>query len=66
MKDILVNSTPVLCQSDNLAALLIELGDENAVVAPAVNGEFVAQHSRGTSLLKTGDKVEILAPMQGG
>jgi len=49
-----------------LAALLEELGYGDAVVATAVNGEFVAAAARTRTQLSEGDRVEVLAPMQGG
>jgi len=55
----------VSAQSD-LAAALAELGFGEAVVATAVNGEFVAVAARCTTLLCAGDQLEVLAPMQGG
>ena len=66
MKNIQVNSENIGCESDNLAALLIELGYGDAVVATAVNGNFVAQGNREITLLEHGDRIEVLAPMQGG
>jgi sulfur carrier protein len=36
------------------------------VVATAVNGRFVRLADRPATPLKEGDKIEILAPMQGG
>jgi sulfur carrier protein len=35
-------------------------------VATAVNGEFVAAAARVRTPLSEGDRVEVLAPMQGG
>ena len=49
-----------------LAAVLDELGFADAVVATAVNGEFVPAPSRSEARLAAGDAVEVLAPMQGG
>ena len=49
-----------------LSALLEELGLAGAVVATAVNGEFVAAAVRAHAALTEGDRVEVLAPMQGG
>jgi sulfur carrier protein len=49
-----------------LAALLIEAGFEDAVVATAVNGAFVPAPAREGLTLKDGDSIEVLAPMQGG
>ncbi|MFT5278148.1 sulfur carrier protein ThiS [Glaciecola sp. 33A] len=66
MKQIHVNSEQVNCESLNLAELLNELGYAGAIVATAVNGQFVAQTNRQQLVIKTGDQVEVLAPMQGG
>jgi sulfur carrier protein len=49
-----------------LAAALRELGFGDAVVATALNGEFVAVAACSTTPLSAGDEVEVLAPMQGG
>ena len=50
----------------SLSAALDELGFGGAVVATAVNGEFVAANARAAMLLAEGDALEVLAPMQGG
>jgi sulfur carrier protein len=50
----------------DLAAALTELGFGEAVVATAVNGEFVPLSARSTTRLAAGDQLEVLAPMQGG
>ena len=49
-----------------LAAALDELGYGGAVVATAVNGAFAPAESRAELVLREGDAVEVLAPMQGG
>jgi sulfur carrier protein len=49
-----------------LAAALGDLGYGEAVVTTAVNGEFVATEARARTLLAEGDRLEVLAPMQGG
>jgi sulfur carrier protein len=49
-----------------LAAALEDLGYGESVVTTAVNGEFVAVQAREQILLRDGDSVEVLAPMQGG
>jgi sulfur carrier protein len=49
-----------------LAAALGELGYGDQVVATAVNGEFVSTEARARTTLAEGDRVEVLAPMQGG
>jgi sulfur carrier protein len=50
----------------SLARALEQLGFGGAVVATALNGEFVASAARGTIALSEGDRIEVLAPMQGG
>jgi sulfur carrier protein len=52
--------------SAELAATLEELGYGGRIVSTAVNGEFVAADARSRCPLLDGDRVEVLAPMQGG
>lgn len=63
---ILVNGAWRETASADLAAALHELGYSDAVVATAVNGEFVPAGLRPTARLADGDRIEVLAPMQGG
>ena len=49
-----------------LATALEELGYGERVVATAVNEEFVAASARARTALAEGDRVEVLAPTQGG
>jgi len=63
---ILVNGASREVSATDLAAALEELGYGGAVVATAVNGEFVPTAARQTARLAEGDRVEVLAPMQGG
>jgi sulfur carrier protein len=63
---ILVNGAWRETTRDELAAVLAELGYDDGVVATAVNGEFVAAPLRTHTRLADGDRVEVLAPMQGG
>ena len=49
-----------------LASMLLGCGYEGATVATAVNGEFVPARERSELCLRDGDRVEVLAPMQGG
>ncbi len=49
-----------------LAEALRELGWGEARVATALNGAFVAKGARAQTELKEGDRLEVLAPMQGG
>jgi sulfur carrier protein len=49
-----------------VAAVLVELGWGEAKVATALNGEFLPATARTGQALKDGDRLEVLAPMQGG
>jgi len=63
---IIVNGAWRETEDAELSAVLEELGYGEAVVATAVNGEFVALGVRPRTRLAEGDRVEVLAPMQGG
>jgi sulfur carrier protein len=63
---ILVNGAWRNTTGTQLSALLEELGYADSVVSTAVNGEFVATAARSRTPLAEGDRVEVLAPMQGG
>jgi sulfur carrier protein len=52
--------------SANLQKVLDELGYQNRTFATAVNACFVPQTARVRTDLKDGDRLEIVAPMQGG
>lgn len=63
---ILVNGDSREIRAADLSGALEELGFGGAVVATALNGEFVAAGERQTARLADGDRIEVLAPMQGG
>jgi sulfur carrier protein len=63
---ILVNGAWRDTRAADLAAALTELGYGEAVVATALNGEFVPVSTRAGARLAEGDRIEVLAPMQGG
>lgn len=50
----------------DLAQALNELGYNNSSIATAVNGTFIPKSQRRDTLLGDGDRIEIVAPMQGG
>ncbi|HUS95874.1 MAG TPA: sulfur carrier protein ThiS [Hyphomicrobiaceae bacterium] len=52
--------------SSTLEEMVRELGYGDARIATAVNGEFVAAGARAACRLQAGDRVEIVAPRQGG
>jgi sulfur carrier protein len=49
-----------------LAEALQSLDLGEAKVATALNGEFVPARARAATLVKDGDRIEIVAPRQGG
>ncbi|HEY5798509.1 MAG TPA: sulfur carrier protein ThiS [Bosea sp. (in: a-proteobacteria)] len=63
---LLLNGQPLEVTATTLAEALAELGYAGKVVATAVNGDFVAARRRESVRLTEGDRIEVLAPMQGG
>ena len=63
---IIVNGQSLEVTATLLDAALGELGYGEARVATALNGEFVPKPARASTSLDDGDRLEILAPMQGG
>lgn len=50
----------------SLAVALTTLGYGGKKIATAINGRFVAAGARPATSLSEGDKIEVVAPMQGG
>lgn len=63
---IIVNGKAFETDASTLTALLDELGKGAAKVATSVNEAFVARQQRADHSLHEGDRVEIVAPRQGG
>ena len=63
---IAVNGETIEVQGKTLAEVLVELGHGDAKIATAVNETFVPVDLRVSHNLETGDRVEIVAPRQGG
>jgi sulfur carrier protein len=61
-----VNGQHIETQAFSLAELIADRGFSEAEVATALNGEFVPRGARAATLLSPGDRVEIVAPRQGG
>mgnify|MGYP003663364039 CR=1 FL=1 len=61
-----LNGAVIDAETGTLADLLVAQGFGNAKVATAVNGTFVPGAARADHALAEGDRVEVLAPMQGG
>jgi sulfur carrier protein len=63
---LVVNGETRNVEATTLLSALEALDFAEAKVATALNGEFVPARARGATLLKDGDRIEILAPRQGG
>ena len=63
---IIVNGDSRDIASLTLDAVLNELGFGDSIVATALNGDFISASVRANVPLAEGDRVEIVAPMQGG
>ncbi|WP_297769415.1 sulfur carrier protein ThiS [uncultured Roseovarius sp.] len=63
---ITVNGTAEETAAMTLDALLIEQGYGEAKVATALNENFIPAALRPEQRLSSGDRVEIVAPRQGG
>ena len=63
---ITVNDEPREVEAAELDRVLDELGYGEAAVATALNGQFVQASLRPGRPLAEGDRLEVLAPMQGG
>jgi sulfur carrier protein len=61
-----LNGAPLETRARTLADLVAVEGYAQAAVATAVNGNFVPRQERAATLLAAGDRVEIVAPRQGG
>ena len=65
-KSLTVNGEPRDIAAANLAEALVALDYEDAIVATALNGAFVPKRKRAETQLREGDRIEIVAPRQGG
>ncbi len=64
---ITLNGTPQSLEiKQSIDELLQDKGYNGKLVAVALNGEFLAKTNYATTEIKDGDKIEIVAPMQGG
>ena len=64
--NIIVNGKPQAVTRPVLSDALIELGYASPAIATALNGAFVAKTERETTNLRENDRLDIVAPMQGG
>jgi sulfur carrier protein len=63
---LVVNGESQEVAAATLAEAVQSLDLAEAKVATALNGEFVPARARASTLVKDGDRIEILAPRQGG
>lgn len=61
-----LNGNLIETQSQNLSQLLEEHQFDCRSVATAIDGNFVPRSQYASTLLCAGQKIEVLAPMQGG
>ena len=52
-------------KATTLAELLVEHGFDGSI-ATARNGEFVPRTQRADTVIREGDRIEVVSPMQGG
>lgn len=64
--NIVLNGEKKSVSSSNLTEVLTELGYSDAKIATALNEEFISETNRTGIVLEAGDRLEVLAPMQGG
>ena len=62
---ITINGNSQLIQANNLEDLLLERKYQGKL-ATALNENFIPLNERKKTILKDGDRVEIVAPMEGG
>ena len=65
-KAIFVNGERTDTSASSLGELVAQLGYQQSAVATALNGDFVPRESRAGTPLAEDDRVEIVAPRQGG
>jgi sulfur carrier protein len=63
---ITLNGVERVITQNSLDEALRELGYYDGAIATAVNGEFIPKTERLEIVLSEGDRVEVVAPMQGG
>ena len=63
---LIVNGEVRAVPATTLAEVLQSLDFGEAKVATALNGEFVPARAREATSLRDGDRIEIVAPRQGG
>jgi sulfur carrier protein len=63
---LIVNGEPQQIRAQTVAEALRALDYADVIVATALNGEFVPARKREATPVRDGDRIEIVAPRQGG
>ncbi len=63
---LIINGEEQQIEAGTLSALLTALDYEGDWLATALNGDLVPRAERARTALNDGDRIEILAPKQGG
>lgn len=63
---LIINGEEQQIEAGTLSALLTALDYEGDWLATALNGDLVPRTERAQTALNDGDRIEILAPKQGG
>lgn len=63
---IFVNGAPAEAAGPSLAEALTQLGYGEGKVATAINEDFVPAMLRADTMIREGDRIEVVAPRQGG
>jgi len=66
MISVVFNGEPFECHTDSLQELLNQINTLNPPYVIAVNETFIPKTDYKNTRLYTGDRIECLAPMQGG
>jgi len=66
MIEISVNGDHKALEHSNLMQALEHWGYQCDKIAIAINGHFIPRHSFASTELQAGDKLDIVAPIQGG
>lgn len=61
-----LNGVETEVRAASLDRLIEELGYGAARVATALNGDFVPKDERAATTVREGDRLEVVAPLQGG
>ena len=61
-----LNGEQHITEAKSLSELCLAEGLGETKIATALNGTFVPANARDTQILNEGDKIEIVAPRQGG